>query len=201
MSERARQHHPAGRQAAALALLAVFMLGLIGPAEAVRRRDQENPITNAPESEDDKAVELDIAPPAYPKDSKLTEFTLRGQTANRFFIDPTTLSLEKDRIIRFAMVIKSPTGETNVRYAGLRCSKREWKDYAFGRADGTWAKDEDAEWQPIQELIWNNYQRTLYKDYFCVGGVLGTKPAGDASKLVKLLKNPPKPDPRVPRKE
>jgi hypothetical protein len=31
--------------------------------------------------------------------------------------------------------------------------------------------------------------------------VLSTEPAGDSVKLVKLLKNPPRQDPRVPRKE
>ncbi|MEO8628187.1 MAG: CNP1-like family protein [Betaproteobacteria bacterium] len=187
------------RRAAAVALIALFAICVTGPAEAVRRRDKENPILNAPE--DEKFVEQQATPPAYPKDSDLREFALRGQTTNRFFIDTSTLTVGKDRIVRFVMLIRSPANETNVRFAALRCKTREWKDYAFGRDDHTWAVDEDPEWRNIQMINLNNYQRTLYQDYFCSGGILTSEPAGDSQKLVKLLKNPPRPDPRVPRSE
>jgi hypothetical protein len=80
----------------------------------------------------------------------------------------------------------------------VRCTDRQWKDYAFARGDHTWALAADAQWRPIQDLTFNDYQQTLYKDYFCASGAVWSGPSGDASKLVKLLRSPPQPDPRVP---
>lgn len=186
---------------------AVVLLLLVGcshaPTEPVRgasmRGQQEGPLHGAPEVE--PFVELNLAPPPYPAESNLIEFKLRGLTTNRFFIDGSSLTVAKDRVVRFVLVIRTSDGVRNVSFSGLRCSEREWKDYAYARDDRTWVPDKGATWHRIQDLNFNAYQRTLYIDYFCVGGVLSTEPAGDSVKLVKLLKNPPQQDPRVPRKE
>jgi hypothetical protein len=99
------------------------------------------------------------------------------------------------------LVIRTVEGGKNVRYSGLRCDEREWKDYAHARDDHTWAPDKDASWRPIQDLKLNAYQHTLYTDYFCVGGVMSTRPAGSSEKLVRLLRHPPQQDTRVPNKQ
>jgi hypothetical protein len=99
-------------------------------------------------------------------------------------------------------VIRTAGDETNVRFSGVRCSDRTWKDYAFVGNDKKWKVDADAQWRDIQELRYNNYQETLYGDYFCLGRGVWTsgKPVGDARKLAKLLRNPPTPDRRVPNR-
>jgi hypothetical protein len=182
---------------AAAALLGMSGASVNAAAENPGRGDQ-GPMHGAPEEQQD-VKELQVAPPAYPRDSNLVEFKLRGQTANRFSIDTSTLSVGKDRVIRFVLVIRTPSGEKNVRFSGLRCNEREWKDYAFAGDDRNWRVDERAEWKRMQELSYNNYQSTLHKDFFCIGGgsLLGTEPAGDAQKLAKLLKKPMREDPRV----
>lgn len=185
-----------GRIFAAAALLVVSGASVDAIAENPGRGDQ-GPIHGVPE--DEVVAELQVPPPAYPRDSNLVEFKLRGLTANRFSIDTSSLSVGKDRVIRFVLVIRTPSGEKNVRFSGLRCNEREWKDYAFAGDDHNWRVDERAQWKRMQELSYNNYQSTLHKDFFCIGGgsLLGTEPAGDAQKLAKLLKKPMKEDPRV----
>jgi CNP1-like family len=186
----------------AAALILLLLVGCSSrPTEPVRgtpmRGVQEGPNPGAPEEK--PFVEADVAPPAYPEDAALVEFRLRGLTDNRFYIDRRSLSVGPDRVVRFVLVIRTPDGVSNARFSGLRCSDGEWKDYAFGKSDRTWATDRDAHWRPIQIVTYNDYQRTLYQDYFCVGGVLSSEPAGDTRKLVKLLESPPWKDPRVPR--
>ena len=144
-------------------------------------------------------AESNVGLPAYPKDSDLLEFKLRGLTSNRFFIDGSTLSVGPDKVVRFVLVIRTADDVRNVRFAGLRCDDRQWKDYAFGRSDRTWAVASDAQWRAIQDLTFNDYQQTLYRDYFCASGVVWSGPSGDARSLVRLLKYPPQPDPRAPR--
>jgi hypothetical protein len=182
------------RIAAAAALLA--MAGVSSAAERPGRGDQSPIPGEFPEDVD--VPELNVEPPPYPRKSDLAEFTLRNPTPNHFFIDTTSLSVGKDRIIRFVMVIRTAAEETNVRFSGLRCSDRNWKDYAFANEDKVWKAIPDAQWKRITEIRYNNYQDTLFKDFFCLTGVLNSKPLGDAKKLAKLLRNPPKPDNRIP---
>jgi hypothetical protein len=172
------------------------------PTEPARnippRGKQEGPLPGAPEEQ--PFVEANIPPPPYPKDSNLTEFYLRGQTTNHFFIDTSSLTVGPDRIVRFALVIRTPENTETTTFSGLRCSEREWKDYAYGRSDRTWSVDPSAPWRRIQDLTFNNYRGTLYRDYLCVGSALSAHPAGDAAKLVRLLKYPPPKDDRNPTK-
>ena len=44
----------------------------------------------------------------------------------------------------------------------------------------------------------NGWNATLYQDYMCAGGVASVAPAGDAAKLVRLLKHPAPRDDRNP---
>jgi CNP1-like family len=194
----------AGWRCAAAAVLLAAAVGCSSrPTEPVKdasmRGTNEPPLTGVPTVK--PFVEADVAPPGYPAEANLIEFWLRGQTTNRFFIDGSTLDIGPDRVIRFVLVIRTIEDVRNVRFAGLRCGDRQWKDYAFARSDRTWTRAENAQWRSIENLIVNDYQATLYKDYFCAGGVFSSEPVGDRKKLVKLLKNPPKQDPRVYRKE
>jgi hypothetical protein len=172
------------------------------PTEPARnpppRGTNEGPLPGVPEEK--VFVEQNVPPPPYPKDANLTEFHLRNPTSNRFFIDTSSLTVGTDGIVRFALVIRTPEGIETSTFSGLRCSEREWKDYAYGRSDRTWSLDPAPQWRRVQELRFNNYKETLYKDYLCVGGVSSTVPAGDASKLVRLLKYPPPKDDRNPTK-
>jgi len=198
--EHARAHIALQRALGAFALLLLFGCSNV-PTEPVRgtpmRGQSQGPVPGVPEEQ--PFVEENIAPPPFPAESKLVEFKLRGLTTNRFFVDGSSLTIGKDKVVRFILVIRTPEGVSNVTFSGLRCGDHDWKDYAYARVDHTWAIDKDATWRRIQQLSFNNYKGTLYEDFFCTHGVLSTDPAGDAKKLVQLLKMPPYDDPRVPR--
>jgi hypothetical protein len=182
------------------AAVAALFVGVSNAADRPGRGDQ-TPIP-APDEEEKPAAEAQVPPPPYPRNSDLAEFKLRNPTSNRFLVDTSSITVGKDAIIRFVLVIRTSGDETSVRFSGVRCSDREWKDYAFADADKKWKVDANAQWHPIQELRYNNYQDTLYGDFFCLGrGIWSSgKPVGDARKLAKLLRNPPKADSRVPQR-
>jgi len=184
------------------AALLVTLLGC-GETTPVQKPSQRGmptgPLPGAPEEQ--PFVEAGVPPPAYPRDRDLIPFEIRGDTTNRFLIDGSTLSVTEDGVVHFVLVIRTADGVDNVRFAGLRCSEREWKDYAFARVDHTWVAVRDPQWQPVHTLRLNDYQGTLYKDYFCTSGAVSSGPAGSVAKLVDRLKHPPKPDQRVPRTE
>ena len=63
--------------------------------------------------------------PAYPDDAALIEFRPRGHSKNRFYVDRNSVSLGADWVVRYTVVIKSPSGVANVSYEALRCKTSE----------------------------------------------------------------------------
>jgi CNP1-like family protein len=109
-------------------------------------------------------AEAQVELPAYPVPGRLVEFEKSQAADFHYFIDPQTLSVDKDGVVRYVLVARSSSGVQNVSYEGLRCESAEYRFYAFGRADGTWSRAR-SEWRSLQQA--QPLQRILYADYFC----------------------------------
>lgn len=132
---------------------------------------------SADDSEDDdeakKWVEVEVRWPAAPKQEDLLGFYVSPATDNRFFIDPTTLSVGSDGVIRYVLVVLTGAGARNVSFEGMRCETRERRLYAFGRSDGTWSRSRNSQWERIREASNNRHHAALFMEYFCPeGGVV-----------------------------
>lgn len=109
--------------------------------------------------------EAEVGLPAYPVPGRLIEFDRTSAADFHYFIDPQTLSVDKeDGIVRYVLVARSVSGVQNVSYEGLRCESAEYRFYAFGRADGTWSRSR-SDWRSLVQGP--PLQRLLYADYFC----------------------------------
>ena len=115
---------------------------------------------HASKGQADEAVVL----PPFPQGAKLVEFPMADAGGFRFFVDGATLSVDKDGVVRYALVARSPSGTQNVTYEGLRCTSAEHRVYATGHADRTWTPSR-ASWQPVSHA--RAWQRSLYREYFC----------------------------------
>jgi hypothetical protein len=142
--------------------------------------------------------ESEAALPPYPRDQDLIRFEPTGQTTNRFYVDGSSLTIGPDKVVRFALVIRSAEGASTVSYSGVNCRPGEWKDYAFGRDGQRWERDANPQWRTIEDKRINNYQHTLAAQYFCTFGLFTGGPMGDAKMLVRNLKYPQPVDNRVP---
>lgn len=144
---------------------AAVTLGLAyaGAAGAVMDEDaDDDPFHTAPWKE------AEVALPAFPQDANLREFYVGATTTNRFFLDASTLSLGSDGVARYALVIRTAGGATNVTYEGIRCDSREYKVYGLGRSDGTWAQPRSRDWRPIENKPINRHHAALAMEYLCV---------------------------------
>ena len=153
--------------AIALALLFTACAGGRYEAPASRYEVDTGGATFEPEKQ---WREGEVKIPAYPDERSLQEFSISGRTDNRFFVDPQSLSVDPDGVVRFSLVVRSNTGAENVAYEGIRCETREWKPYAFGRADRSWSAARDPQWQRVVWRSTNAYRYVLYRDYFCPDG-------------------------------
>jgi len=104
--------------------------------------------------------------PAAPQDADLLTF-YSSLTGQNFAIDAKSLTVDKDGVARYTMVAISRGGAKNVSFEGLRCATKEYKLYAFGHMDGTWAKARDPQWMPIETQGIAIQRADLAKEYIC----------------------------------
>ena len=108
--------------------------------------------------------EADIVLPPFPARAGLIEFPVAEAGDLRFYVDGSTLAVDREGIVRYVLVAQSPGGARNVSYEGLRCAAATHRVYATGRADGSWAESR-ATWRPVRDAA--RWQATLYREFFC----------------------------------
>lgn len=124
-------------------------------------------------------VELEVNPPAFPKAAGLVELQAGGLGGNRFLIDPDSLSIGADGVVRYTLVVRSPAGAENVSFEGIHCKTREQKYYAFGQRNGSWAKARESQWRFIEAREVNRHHAVLYADILCTQGKLPPRAVRD----------------------
>jgi hypothetical protein len=121
---------------------------------------------------DKRWAELQTELPPFPKDEDLIAF------------NTGSVSLGKDGVIRYTMLVQSPSGARNISYEGIHCAAREKKLYALGHADRTWAKPRVSQWERIEYKSINGPHRLLYGDIFCPQ----RKPVTSTDEALKTLR-------------
>ena len=131
---------------------------------------------------EDKLTSL---PPLPQPNAKLLPFDVSNNTPLTFAIDPASLSIGKDGVVRYSIVITTPSGGRNVNYEGIRCETYEWRLYASLNADHDgWDQTVANDWSRIEKGTLNAYHSALFTDYFCANKM----PVGTASAIVQNLR-------------
>lgn len=130
--------------------------------------------------------ETSVPLPAPPVDKDAIPFYV-GKSQLSFAVDPKSISIGSDEVVRYTVIITSPSGARNVSFEGIRCYTRERKLYATLRStDNSWtrnmSKDEDG-WQPMTTLATNSYGKALAQDYFCEGRTVAGTPEQMAKRM------------------
>lgn len=136
-------------------LLALYGCGVAAQIKSDWERENEERLKQAEEQV--------VAPPAFDR-ARLVELALAAPADFRYFVDPATLSVGADRIVRYVMVARSPSGVENVSFEGLRCPG-EYRLLAVGRPDGSWG-GRPSEWRPVPRDA-RMAQNALSRRYFC----------------------------------
>lgn len=142
----------------------VFSLALLGTAA---HGQMQSDWERANEERLKQSGERLIPPPPLDR-RRLVEIKLRvaASTDFRYFIDWASVSAGEDRIVRYVLVARSPSGSENVTFEGIRCPK-EYRVYAVGRGDDSWG-GVPSEWRPVPHAP-NAVQPALVGQYFCPG--------------------------------
>ncbi|MFN7085903.1 MAG: CNP1-like family protein [Burkholderiales bacterium] len=113
--------------------------------------------------------EIEVRIPPYPQPQNLVEFEAGAASPHRFYVDPGSISVGGDGVVRYILVIKTAGGASNVTFEGMRCATRQQKYYATGRSDGSWARARNPAWNHIEHKEINRHHIVLYADFFCNG--------------------------------
>lgn len=131
---------------------------------------------NKPE-EQKQWIEDESALPAFPASKNLIPFEASPVTRNQHFVDATSISVGKDAVLRYTVVIEAPSGAKNISFEGMRCDTGERRLYAYGHSDGTWSLARSPTWQEIDFISVFSYQKILYEEFFCPQGRYAKTPA------------------------
>jgi hypothetical protein len=91
------------------------------------------------------------------------------RSSMRFGVDPGSVSLGSDGIIRYVVVATSTAGAVNALYEGLRCNTGEFKVYARNSGDGGWAAAKDSPWRPLHDGKTASHSLIIARQGACIG--------------------------------
>ena len=123
--------------------------------------------------------EVEAPPPPAFDASRVLPFEVSAMSSLKFGIDPQTLSIGKDGILRYVMVATNSSGAMNAMYEGIRCSTGEYKTYARYYPGSGWNKASSAQWQPLRGT------RSTSTYYFSKQG--GCPDSGPAVRIDEVL--------------
>jgi hypothetical protein len=103
----------------------------------------------------------------------------------KFGVDPATLAVTPDGIVRYVMVAVSPGGSVNAFFEGIRCATGEVKSYARAGATGVWTVVKEPEWRGLNDKQPSKHALALARQGVCEGNTA----AGSAAEIIRRLKN------------
>lgn len=123
-------------------------------------------------------------PPAFRRD-KLVPIEMPPYMTLRFGVDPDTIKVTGDGVVRYVVVASNRDGSSmSAYYEGVRCATDEYKLYARYNS-GQWERTADPEWQRI--LTRNSrYTEELASQGLCRGHA----PRASVGEMLQNLKNP-----------
>ena len=107
-------------------------------------------------------------PPAFAKDG-LIPIEMPSYVTLKVGIDPATVSVGADGVVRYVVVMRNTSGSLNAAYEGILCTKGEVKTYARAGASGEWAAIKQPEWRPLTDNLPSRHAYAIAKQGGCEG--------------------------------
>ena len=82
-------------------------------------------------------------------------------------IDPNTIYVGGDGIVRYVVVMTNSTGTSNAAYEGIRCLTGEVKTYARAGSSGVWSPLPAPVWRDVMDNIGSQHARMFARQAAC----------------------------------
>ncbi len=173
----------AGRRLAA-ATLARWLLAAVGafPVAAWSAAGERD-------LDEKRGPEVEVQLPPFPQAEHLIPFAVSATTENKFLIDGASLTFVSGGLVRYTLVIISPSGAQNISYEGMNCATGERRLYALGRSDQSWSRARSDQWIRVRENTLNRHHAELFTTYFCPLGI-AVRDADEVRQALRLGGHP-----------
>lgn len=126
--------------------------------------------------------EADAPAPPTLRTDHLVALEMPG-SALRFGVDPASIQIGNDGIVRYVVVATSSSGAVNGFYEGIHCSTGEVKVYARHVPQRGWVQPQDSPWRSLQETRAAAHSLAIARNGACVGA----SPNQSAGQIVRDL--------------
>jgi hypothetical protein len=128
--------------------------------------------------------EAEVPPPPAVQTERLIPLEL-PPSGLRFGVDPASVVLGDDGVIRYVVVATSASGAVNAMYEGIRCDSAQFKVFARYNPGSGWVKNSNLEWQSLHDA-----QRSAHTLVFArTGGCVGHSANRSAAQIVRDLRS------------
>lgn len=124
------------------------------------------------------------APPAYSV-GRLLPIDMPHYVSLRVGVDPQTLLITPDGIVRYVMMAVNSNGSVNAMYEGIRCATGEVKTYARHSGQGNWSMVKEPSWRPFTDNLPSKHAWIFARQGACDGRAMAT---GTVAEIIKNLK-------------
>jgi hypothetical protein len=123
-------------------------------------------------------------PPTFSVD-KLLPLDMPPYVTLKVGIDPATLTITPDGIVRYVVVTRNASGSVNAMYEGIRCATGEVKTYARASSAGTWSMVAEPTWRDFTGNLPSKHAWVFARQAACDGRATAASSTAD---IVKALK-------------
>lgn len=126
-------------------------------------------------------------PPAFSA-TRALPLEMPNYVSVRVGIDPATVTVGKDGVVRYVVVMSNATGSVNAVYEGIRCASDQVKVYARAGASGEWSVLPEPTWRDV-----NGNQPSKHALVFARLAACDVRVANRLEDVIKALQTQQKP--------
>ena len=167
-------------------LLALALAGAVAAASAAELGAPPGTPDNSNIPDVPEWKEVDAPPPPPLRTTGLIPIDVAGSGALRFAVDPASISIGKDDVVRYVVVASSRTGTVNGLYEGIRCGSGQVKVYARHNPDTGWVPASNSDWQDVFKVANSRHSLAIARSGVCQENA----PNVSATQIIQDLKAP-----------
>jgi hypothetical protein len=119
--------------------------------------------------EDPDWKESEVPPPPVFDTSKLVAFDVDTKGSVRWGIDPATIKIGNDGVVRYVVVAQGSGNAVQGIYQAIRCTTGDFKVYARHNPSSGWQAATDPQWRSIFDPMPSRHPLALARQGICTG--------------------------------
>lgn len=129
--------------------------------------------------------ELEVPPPAKFSINRMVPIEMPRYVSVKVGVDPDSLNIGADGIVRYVIVAQSASGSVNAMYEGIWCLKGEVKTYARLSSDGKWDPVDDPQWLKLSGNQRSMHALAFARQAACDGRATASRTPQDIIRKLK----------------